>query len=89
MFSDGWAQVNAFGVYQSYYSTHLGESNSTISWIGSFQLWLQFGLGLFAGRLFDAGYCRHMIFGGSLVYVFSLFMVSFSPPLLRWVMNAF
>jgi MFS family permease len=68
--------VNAFGVYQSYYSTHLGESNSTISWIGSFQLWLQFGLGLFTGRWFDAGYCRHMIFGGTLVYVFSLFMLS-------------
>ena len=68
-------QVNAFGVYQSYYSQHLGKTESVISWIGSFQLWMQFALGAPAGKLFDEGYCRHLIAGGSLIYVFSLFMV--------------
>lgn len=69
-------QVNAFGVYQSYYSQHMGKSDSAISWIGSFQLWLLFSLGIVTGKLFDEGYCRHLIAGGSLIYVFSLFMVN-------------
>jgi MFS family permease len=68
--------VNAFGVYQSYYSQHMGKSDSAISWIGSFQLWLLFSLGIVTGKLFDEGYCRHLIAGGSLIYVFSLFMLS-------------
>jgi hypothetical protein len=69
-------QVNAFGVYQAYYSQHLGKSDSVISWIGSFQLWMLFALGPPVGKLFDEGYCRHLIAVGSLIYVFSLFMVS-------------
>jgi len=69
--------VNAFGVYQSYYSTTLtGRSDSSISWIGSFQLFMQFAMSAVAGKLFDEGYCSHMLAGGSLVYVFSLFMLS-------------
>jgi MFS family permease len=68
--------VNAFGVYQSYYSQHMDKSDSAISWIGSFQLWLLFSLGIVTGKLFDEGYCRHLIAGGSLIYVFSLFMLS-------------
>jgi MFS family permease len=68
--------INAFGVYQSYYSQHLGKSDSNISWIGSFQIWMLFSLGAPAGKLFDEGYCRHLIAGGSLIYVFSLFMLS-------------
>ncbi|KIM75932.1 hypothetical protein PILCRDRAFT_826763 [Piloderma croceum F 1598] len=68
--------LNAFGVYQAYYSTHLGKPDSTISWIGSFQLFMQFALGYPAGKLFDEGYCRHLIFGGSIVYSLSLFMLS-------------
>lgn len=69
------SQLNAFGVYQAYYSTHLGKPDSTISWIGSFQLFMQFALGYPAGKLFDEGYCRHLIFGGSIIYSLSLFMV--------------
>jgi hypothetical protein len=35
-----------------------------------------FALGAPVGKLFDEGYCRHLIVVGSLIYVFSLFMVS-------------
>jgi hypothetical protein len=39
-----FGQLNAFGTYQSWYSDHQlsGHSPSSISWIGSLQLWTFF-----------------------------------------------
>ncbi|EIN11718.1 MFS general substrate transporter [Punctularia strigosozonata HHB-11173 SS5] len=68
--------VNAFGVYQAYYVEKLGRSDSAVSWIGSFQLWLMFTMGLFTGKLFDEGHCRLLIFVGSVFYIVALFMTS-------------
>ena len=50
--------INAFGVYQDYYTLHYitNKSPSDISWIGSFQLFMMYAPGLFVGRAFDAGY---------------------------------
>jgi hypothetical protein len=62
---------SAFGVYQAYYVNHLGLSDSAISWIGSFQLWLQFSMGVVVGRPFDEGHGRLLIFVGSIIYLFS------------------
>ncbi|OQO06447.1 hypothetical protein B0A48_08230 [Cryoendolithus antarcticus] len=51
-----WGYVNSFGSFQTYYSTLLpNETASTISWIGSVQVWLTFFVGAFSGRLLDAG----------------------------------
>lgn len=47
------------------------HSASEISWIGSFQLFMLFFLGLPAGRLYDMGYFRYLIAVGSLLLVFS------------------
>jgi hypothetical protein len=43
----------------------------TDSWIGSLQLALPFGIGILAGKLFDAGHGRLTIASGSLLYIFS------------------
>ncbi|KAJ7118025.1 major facilitator superfamily domain-containing protein [Mycena crocata] len=70
--------INAFGVYQDYY-TRYSLSNYTpsdISWIGSFQLFMQYAPGIIVGRAFDAGYFHHMIALGSLLQVASIFMIS-------------
>ncbi|KAJ7722850.1 major facilitator superfamily domain-containing protein [Mycena metata] len=70
--------INAFGVYQDYY-TRYSLSNKTpsdISWIGSFQLCMQYAPGILVGRAFDAGYFHHMIALGSLLQVASIFMIS-------------
>lgn len=50
-------QLNAFGVFQEYYSrTFLQEySQSDIAWIGALQYFFIFGVGLIAGRAFDLG----------------------------------
>jgi len=72
--------VNAFGVYQDYYTREYLTSStpSTISWIGSINNLLVFGGGLIFGRIFDAGHFRSMLVGGSVLFIFCLFMVSLS-----------
>jgi hypothetical protein len=39
-----FGQINAFGTFQAWYSTHqlAGMPESSISWIGSLQLWMFF-----------------------------------------------
>ncbi|KAF8868883.1 major facilitator superfamily domain-containing protein [Mucidula mucida] len=72
----------SFGVYQDYYTrvSLVEMSPSQISWIGSIQLALMFGLGIVSGKLFDAGYFRSsMLFGGGL-FITSLFMLSLVQP---------
>ncbi|EJU03434.1 MFS general substrate transporter [Dacryopinax primogenitus] len=70
--------TNAYGVYQSYYVQTMLPSSSTsaISWIGSLQLFFLFAMGLPTGRLFDAGYFRHLMIGGMVIMVGSLFAQS-------------
>ncbi|CUA75712.1 putative transporter MCH4 [Saccharomyces cerevisiae S288c] [Rhizoctonia solani] len=70
--------VNAFGVYQDYYTRiyMTNKTSSEIAWIGSTQLCLQFLMGLVSGKLFDEGYFHTTVGFGSLLYVFCLFMLS-------------
>lgn len=51
---------------------------SSISWIGSTQVWLLFFVGTFTGRLTDAGYFRAVLFAGSLLQLLSTFSASFA-----------
>jgi len=71
-----FGSVNAFGVYQTYYVRTLGKTDSEVAWIGSFQLWLQLVSGFIVGPVFDRGYGRTLNICGTLVYIFSLFMLS-------------
>ncbi|KAJ6563642.1 MFS general substrate transporter [Mycena vulgaris] len=50
--------VNSWGVFQTYYQLHLlkDSNSSAISWIGSVQICLTFGMAIFMGRLFDNGW---------------------------------
>ncbi|KAI0723230.1 MFS general substrate transporter [Earliella scabrosa] len=68
--------VNAFGVYQDVYTRAGAASPSAISWIGSTQLFLLLAMGLPGGILLDKGHFRVTLAAGSLLYAFSLFMVS-------------
>lgn len=54
--------LNSFGIYQDFYQRQFlpDYPPSTIAWIGSLQYFLIFGCGVFAGRLFDAGYFYHL-----------------------------
>ncbi|OSD00576.1 MFS general substrate transporter [Trametes coccinea BRFM310] len=73
--------LNAFGVYQDFYTSTLlpDASPSDISWIGSIQLFLMYALAVFVGRAFDSGYFHHVQIAGSLLLVLSIFCLSIVP----------
>ncbi|KAK2781252.1 hypothetical protein FQN53_000658 [Emmonsiellopsis sp. PD_33] len=89
IFINTWGIVTAFGVFQTYYEQHLlaGESPSTISWVGSIQSFLLLLIGAITGPLFDAGYARHMLIFGWLLYSFGLMMASISTKLWQIILS--
>jgi MFS family permease len=66
----------AFGVFQTYYTTALGEEQSTISWVGSVQLWVVFFMSAFSGRALDAGLFIPTFAIGVAIQLFGMFMTS-------------
>lgn len=71
-----WGFINSFGVFQTYYTESLGETQSTISWVGSVQLWTIFFISAFSGRALDAGLFTPTFFVGSVIQVIGIFMTS-------------
>jgi MFS family permease len=71
-----WGMVATFGVFQAHYTTDLGLEPSAVSWIGSMQMLGHFGLGMFSGRLFDAGYFHWVVIPGMLLVALGTFMTS-------------
>jgi MFS family permease len=70
--------MNTFGVYQTEYEiTFLHASSpSAISWIGSIQAFLLMLIGALTGPIYDAGYFRELLIGGSFLVVFGHMMLS-------------
>ena len=71
-----WGMIATFGVFQQYYTLNLGLEPSAVSWIGSVQMLGHFGLGMFTGRLFDAGYFYWSMIPGMLLSALGMFMTS-------------
>ncbi|KAH8173917.1 major facilitator superfamily protein [Sarocladium implicatum] len=71
-----WGMPISFGVSQLYYTETLGLPASQISWIGSIQLFLTFGMSAASGRLTDAGFIRSTVVSGSFLAVLGIFMTS-------------
>ncbi|KAH8924441.1 MFS general substrate transporter [Atractiella rhizophila] len=70
--------VNAFGVFQAYYTFDQlrGYSSSDISWIGSVQLFLLWVLAVVSGKLFDKGYFTWLLLVGSILHVLFILVLS-------------
>ncbi|KAI0528424.1 MFS general substrate transporter [Xylaria digitata] len=58
-----WGTPTAFGVFQLYYVQTLKLPQWQVSWIGSVQFLLTYGMRVFSGRLSDAGYVRSTFAG--------------------------
>jgi MFS family permease len=71
----------SFGVYQTYYENTLGIEPSTISWIGSIQVFLLFGIGTFTGRATDAGWFRPVYSAGAVFQLIGIFTMAESTKL--------
>ncbi|GBE85448.1 Aspyridones efflux protein [Sparassis crispa] len=74
----GFGQLNSFGTFQSWYAEHQlwDKPASTISWIGTLQLWIFFFSGSFLGRVFDAYGPRILTITGTVVLVVSIMLTS-------------
>jgi MFS family permease len=72
--------TNTFGAFQTYYTSNLlpTTSPSAISWIGSIQTFTMMFVGVFSGRLLDAGYLQHQLCAGIVLEVLGLIMASIS-----------
>ncbi|EZF31707.1 hypothetical protein H109_06000 [Trichophyton interdigitale MR816] len=78
LFMNAWGLTQTFGAFNQYYVSSLlsTSSPSSISWIGSFQVFLVIVLGVFTGPLFDAGYLRQMLTLGSTLVVLGMSTLS-------------
>lgn len=78
VFGNLWGFTFAFGSFQAYFErTYLpSQSASTISWIGTIQVFLLIFGGVLTGPFFDLGYYRTMLFTGAAVEIFGVFMTS-------------
>lgn len=65
--------ASSFGVFQPYYTEvkYPDHTASEVSWIGSLQVFLQFGLGLASGPLYDRGYFYWLVGGGAVMFSIS------------------
>lgn len=72
--------INAFGVFQEYYSSFdpALSTPSSISWIGSLQTFLLLACGSATGSFVDRGHARLMSFGGCVLVTLGLLFTSFS-----------
>ncbi|KAG6000641.1 hypothetical protein E4U21_005270 [Claviceps maximensis] len=68
--------VLSFGIFQPYYVDTLNVETSTIAWVGSVQICLSFLVGAPAGRAFDAGHCKTILFIGSVLQVAGILSTS-------------
>jgi predicted MFS family arabinose efflux permease len=71
-----WGMIASFGVFQAHYTADLGMEPSAVSWIGSMQMLGHFALGMFSGRMFDAGYFYWVVIPGMLLATLGTFMTS-------------
>ncbi|KAG6889893.1 hypothetical protein C0995_013869 [Termitomyces sp. Mi166 len=75
--------INSFGTYQAWYLEHQLHHlpPSTISWIGSLQLW-----GGLTGYLFDKFGPTWIMLAGTFIYIFSIMMTSLSSQLYELIL---
>ncbi|KAF1984358.1 MFS general substrate transporter [Aulographum hederae CBS 113979] len=73
-----WGYISSYGVFQSYYVTYLDATPSSISWVGSLQIFLLFFVGTASGRATDAGLFKPVLLIGMFLQLFGVFMTSLS-----------
>ena len=72
------ANLIVIGVYQAYYETEAlpKSSSSSISWIGSLQLCIFLAGTIIIGPIYDTGYLRSLLIGGTVLTVVGMMTTS-------------
>ncbi|KAF3049783.1 hypothetical protein E8E11_008861 [Didymella keratinophila] len=80
-----WGLINAFGVFQEYYSSFRPalSTPSSISWIGSLQIFLLLACGSATGSFVDRGCAQRITFIGGALITLGLLLTSFSGEFAR------
>ncbi|RCI17198.1 hypothetical protein L249_1848 [Ophiocordyceps polyrhachis-furcata BCC 54312] len=80
VFTNTWGFLLSSGALQLHYAQSLipHESSSNISWISTTCAFFVLSSGVVTGPLYDRGYYRALLLGGSLLQVFGLMMLSLS-----------
>ena len=78
IFINTYGIASSFGVYQAHYQqdTLKNHSSSTISWIGTTQIFLLGVIGVIAGPMHDRGHARLLLCIGCSMVVIGLLMLS-------------
>ncbi|KAI0536137.1 MFS monocarboxylate transporter [Xylaria digitata] len=71
-----WGLITSFGIFQSTYEEMLNVSPSTISWIGTIQIFTLLLVGTLSGRASDAGFVHQSVLLGTSLIVFGMFVTS-------------
>ncbi|KAI7617852.1 MFS monocarboxylate transporter-like protein, partial [Hortaea werneckii] len=79
--------TTSFGSFQTYYEGTLNLDSSTISWLGSLQIFLLFFIGTFSGRAVDAGLFRVVYVVGSGMQLLGAFTTSVSTHYWQLVLS--
>ncbi len=71
--------LGSYGSFEAFYEVDLlrGYTAFQVSTIGSLQSFLLMFIGFFAGPIFDAGYFRHLLIGGSVLLTVGTILQSF------------
>jgi len=73
-----WGYANAFGAFQAYYTEDLKLDGSTVSWIGSINVFVLFFMSTFSGRALDAGLFLPVFAVGAVLQIVGIFTTSVS-----------
>jgi MFS family permease len=76
VFFNTWGVANGFGVFEEYYTSELGFTQFSVSWIGSVQIFFLFFVGVVGGRLTDAGYFKVTFALGVFLQLVGIFLTS-------------
>ncbi|KAK7917668.1 hypothetical protein PG985_011276 [Apiospora marii] len=71
-----WGLITSFGIFQSTYEDMLHAASSTISWIGTVQIFMLLLVGTLSGRASDAGLVHQAVLLGTLLIVIGMFLSS-------------
>ncbi|KAH8435085.1 MCT family MFS transporter [Aspergillus melleus] len=81
--------LNSFGTFQAYYGEHLlaSHSESTVSWIGSIQIFLLFVGGVVFGPVFDTKGAKVLFVPGTIFFALSLMFISLCHKYYQFILT--
>jgi len=82
-----WGYVGSYGAFQAYYTSTLNLTQSSVSWIGSINVWMLFFMSTFSGRALDAGLFLPVFAIGATIQLIGIFTTSVSTNLWQLVLS--